>query len=82
MTSTTAGGRRALRFARDLAIIVLAAVLISFLIKTFFVRSFSIPSPSMESTLMVDDRILVNELTPDLVPLERGDVVVFVDPGG
>lgn len=73
-------------FLRDLIVIVLIAVVASFLIKTFLVRSFYIPSASMENTLLGDerghDRILVNELVPGLVPLQRGDVVVFKDPGG
>ncbi len=69
-------------FLRDLLLIFLAALLISFLIKTFLIRSFYIPSSSMEQTLLIDDRIIVNQLTPDLMPLEHGDVVVFRDPGG
>jgi len=71
-----------LGFLKDLVIIVAAALLISFLVKTFLFRSFFIPSASMENTLLVDDRIIVSELVPDLFPLERGDVVVFSDPGG
>jgi len=74
--------RGAAAFLRDLIVIVVVAVLASFLIKTFLVRSFYIPSESMENTLQVNDRILVNELVPGLVPLQRGDVVVFTDPGG
>ena len=35
----------------------------------------------MESTLLVNDRIIVNQLVPDLVAVERGDVIVFRDPG-
>ena len=58
------------------------ALVLSLLIKTFLLRSFFIPSESMMSTLHVDDRIIVNELVPDVIPLERGDVVVFKDPGG
>jgi signal peptidase I len=69
-------------FVRDLVVIVAIAVVASFLIKTFLVRSFFIPSASMEHTLEIHDRILVNELVPGLVPLHRGDVVVFKDPGG
>lgn len=69
-------------FIRDILLIFLAALLISFLIKTFLIRSFYIPSSSMEQTLHVDDRIIVNQLTPDLMPLSHGDVVVFKDPGG
>lgn len=67
---------------RDTIVIVLCAVLISVAIKTFLVRSFYIPTGSMKNTLQVDDRILVNQLVPDLLPLQRGDVVVFRDPGG
>ncbi len=70
------------RFARDILIIFLAALLISFLVKTFLVRSFYIPSGSMENTLQVNDRIVVNELVPKLSPIRRGDVIVFTDPGG
>lgn len=69
-------------FLRDVLLIFLAALVISFLIKTFLIRSFYIPSSSMEQTLHIDDRIIVNQLTPDLMPLEHGDVVVFRDPGG
>jgi signal peptidase I len=70
------------RFLRDLIVIVIIAILVSALVKTFLVRAFYIPSVSMANTLHVDDRILVNELVPALVPVEHGDVVVFSDPGG
>jgi signal peptidase I len=84
---SAAGGRRDRRrgwvtFLRDVIVIVLVAVLVSFLVKTFLVRSFYIPSGSMESTLMVNDRILVDEITPRFGGYERGDIVVFRDPGG
>ncbi len=75
-------GRGVKIFIRDILIIFVAALLISFLIKTFLVRSFYIPSSSMEQTLLVDDRIIVNQLQPKLFPVEHGDVVVFKDPGG
>jgi signal peptidase I len=67
---------------RDVVIIFVVAVLVSFLIKTFVARSFYIPSGSMENTLQINDRIIVNELQPRVFPLQRGDVVVFKDPGG
>jgi signal peptidase I len=70
------------RFARDIIVIFVVALLVSFLAKAFLIRSFYIPSPSMEDTLMVNDRIIVNELEPELIPVHRGDVVVFTDPGG
>ena len=74
--------RGGLRFLRDLVIIVVVALLASFLVKAYLVRSFYIPSASMQNTLLVGDRVLVNELVPGVVPLQRGDVVVFQDPGG
>jgi len=80
--STRRPGRGAWGFLRDLVVIVVVAVLASFLIKTFLIRSFFIPSESMQNTLQVGDRILVNELVPGVIPLQRGDVVVFKDPGG
>jgi signal peptidase I len=67
---------------RDVFVIVLIAVVVSFVIKTFLVRSFYIPSGSMEQTLLIKDRILVDELTPRFGGYQRGDVVVFRDPGG
>lgn len=82
--SETAERRRGglIGFVRDLIIILVVAFLISFLLKSFLVRSFYIPSSSMEQTLQVNDRILVNQLVPNVVDVKRGDIVVFQDPGG
>ncbi|MBZ4486133.1 signal peptidase I [Microbacterium sp. cx-55] len=74
--------RGMLTFLRDVVVIIIIALLVSFLVKTFLVRSFYIPSASMEHTLIEQDRILVDELTPRFGGYERGDVVVFRDPGG
>ncbi|MFS0714892.1 signal peptidase I [Microbacterium sp. 2P01SA-2] len=67
---------------RDILVIIAIALAVSFLVKTFLVRSFYIPSGSMERTLLKDDRILVDQLTPRFGGYSRGDVVVFRDPGG
>ena len=69
-------------FFIDLIVIVGAALILSLLVKTFLIRSFFVPSGSMLSTLQIQDRIIVNELVPNLVPVEHGDVLVFKDPGG
>ncbi|MEO7122017.1 MAG: signal peptidase I [Lacisediminihabitans sp.] len=69
-------------FIRDIVLILVAAIIISVGIKTFLIRSFYIPSASMANTLQVNDRIIVNELVPNVVPVQHGDVVVFKDPGG
>jgi signal peptidase I len=69
-------------FVRDVVVILVIAIVVSFIVKTFFVRSFFIPSESMMNTLHIDDRVIVNELVPDIMPVQHGDVVVFKDPGG
>ncbi|MFD5225342.1 signal peptidase I [Microbacterium sp. NPDC058342] len=74
--------RGALAFLRDVLVIIVIAALVSFVVKSFVVRSFYIPSGSMERTLLINDRILVDELSPRWAGYDRGDVVVFKDPGG
>jgi signal peptidase I len=69
-------------FVRDLVVIVAIALVVSIVVKTFFLKPFYIPSASMHETLIEEDRVLVNQLVPDLVALNRGDVIVFEDPGG
>jgi signal peptidase I len=69
-------------WAKEVATVVLVAIVLSFLIKTFLFRAFYIPSESMVSTLDVNDRIFVNLLVPEPFALERGDVVVFRDTQG
>ena len=81
--TTASSSRRGIwYFFRDLLVILLVAFVVSFVVKTFFVRSFYIPSSSMNQTLQENDRILVNQLKPDFGGVERGDVIVFKDPGG
>ena len=69
-------------FFIDVISVVGAALVLSLFIKTFLLRSFFIPSGSMLETLQINDRIFVNELVPNVFAPERGDVVVFKDPGG
>jgi len=69
-------------FFIDLVVIVGAALILSLLVKTFLIRSFFVPSGSMLSTLQVQDRIIVNELVPNVIAPQHGDVLVFKDPGG
>ena len=59
-------------FVIDTLVILVSALAISFLIKTFLIRTFYIPSGSMFDTLQINDRIMVNQLVPDIIPLERG----------
>ena len=57
---------------------VIGAVVVSSLLRAFVGQMFIIPSQSMENTLLVGDRVVVEKMTK----FHRGDVVVFSDPGG
>jgi len=59
---------------------VVVAVLVAVLLRTFVVQTFYIPSGSMEPTLQIGDRIIVNKLSYDLHGIDRGDIVVFARP--
>ncbi|MFD8287066.1 signal peptidase I [Streptomyces lavendulae] len=75
--------RRRTRRAGELPLLVVVALCIALLLKTFLVQAFFIPSGSMEQTIRIGDRVLVDKLTPWFgAKVERGDVVVFKDPGG
>ncbi|MEU8132365.1 signal peptidase I [Streptodolium elevatio] len=70
-------------FWRELPLLLGIALVLALIIKTFLVQAFSIPSESMEDTIKVGDRVLVDKLTPWFgAEPERGEVVVFKDPGG
>ncbi|MFI2611930.1 signal peptidase I [Kitasatospora sp. NPDC018619] len=78
-----AARRRRRPLVREVPLIVLAALLVALVMKTFLVQVFVIPSGSMEQTILVGDRVLVDKLTPWFgSEPQRGDVVVFKDPGG
>ncbi|WP_425586341.1 signal peptidase I [Streptomyces sannanensis] len=66
---------------KELPLLIGVALLLSLVIKTFLVQPFSIPSGSMQNTLQLNDRVLVDKLTPWFgAEPERGEVVVFHDP--
>jgi signal peptidase I len=62
--------------------VLVVAVIVALGIRTFVVQTFFIPSASMEPTLMVGDRILVDKLSYHLHAVHRGDIVVFATPPG
>jgi signal peptidase I len=72
--------RKSVRVAIEWGAILVVAVLAAVLIRTFVVQPFYIPSGSMEPTLNVGDRVLVNKLSYDLHAVHRGDIVVFKKP--
>src|SRR5690349_654447 len=82
------GGRQAARrprrkrsFWREFPILVVVALLLAVVIKTYAIQAFFIPSGSMENTLEINDRVLVNKLVYDVRGIHRGDIVVFNGDG-
>jgi signal peptidase I len=76
----TARKRKSLRLAIEWGAILVVAVVAAILIRSFVVQPFYIPSGSMEPTLHVGDRVLVNKLSYDFHAVHRGDIVVFNKP--
>ena len=68
---------------RETVVLVALAVLLAVVFKTFLVAAFYIPSGSMETTLNISDRVLVEKVSYRFGDVRRGDVVVFVhdEPG-
>ncbi|HEY2308463.1 MAG TPA: signal peptidase I [Streptosporangiaceae bacterium] len=65
----------------ELPILLVFALVLALLIKSFVVQAFFIPSSSMENTLEIGDKVLVNKLVYDFRSIHRGDVVVFNGDG-
>jgi signal peptidase I len=72
--------RKQRSFWVELPILVLVAVLVAIVVRTFVVQTFYIPSGSMENTLLIDDRVLVNKVVYRFRDPDRGEVVVFLPP--
>jgi signal peptidase I len=68
------------RWILELAGVVVAAILVAVLLRTFVVATYSIPSGSMEPTLQIGDRIVVDKLSYHLHGVDRGNIVVFATP--
>jgi signal peptidase I len=69
-----------LAFFRELPGLILIAFVLALLIKTFLVQAFYIPSQSMEPTLLVGDRVLVNKFIYGFREPRRGEIIVFENP--
>jgi signal peptidase I len=70
------------RFLGELPFLLLAALILTVLVKGFLIQAFFIPSRSMEPTLDVGDRVVVNRLAYRIGEPAHGDVVVFLRPTG
>lgn len=75
-----AAAHRSRRTVIEWAAILLIAVVAAVLLRTFVIQPYFIPSGSMEPTLKVGDKVLVNKLSYHMHSVQRGDVVVFKRP--
>ncbi len=77
-TEKPSAGRVAGMWAKEIAIVVVGALVASTLLRLFIAQMFVIPSGSMENTLLIRDRVMVQKVAG----WSRGDIVVFRDTQG
>jgi signal peptidase I len=88
VTGETRSGRSSSRLhstwaaVKEVVIVVVLALVLATVVRVFLFQAFLIPSGSMENTLLIGDRVLVSKLTTRFGEVQRGDIVVFRDPGG
>ncbi|MFI0450533.1 signal peptidase I [Actinomadura sp. 6N118] len=79
--SSTGGGKSKNKkqgsFWKELPVLIGVALVLALVIKAFAVQAFYIPSASMENTLQIGDRVLVNKIVYHTRDIKRGDIVVF-----
>jgi signal peptidase I len=61
----------------ELLVLGVIAIVLALIIKTYAIQAFFIPSASMENTLDIGDRVLINKLVYDFRGIHRGDIIVF-----
>jgi signal peptidase I len=76
----SAGKKKNNSFWRELPILLGAAIVVAILVRTFVLQTYYVPSQSMEHTLNINDRVLVNKLAYDFRDPHRGEVIVFNSP--
>jgi len=72
--------RKGMPLWQELPLLIVVAFCLAVLIRTFLLQAFYIPSGSMEDTLLIGDRVLVNKVVYDVRDPKRGEVVVFRGP--
>lgn len=76
------GGGGTLRWILETVFLLAAAFLLAQGVRAYVVQPFVIPTGSMEPTIAIEDRVLVNKFIYRLRDVQPGDVVVFDDPTG
>jgi signal peptidase I len=79
-STVTEGSPKGSPWLRETLVVVVVALAAALLLRTFVVQTFYIPSGSMEPTLQIGDRILVDKLAYHLHGVGRGNIIVFRRP--
>ncbi|MEI6428396.1 MAG: signal peptidase I [Pseudanabaena sp. ELA607] len=69
-----------MEFVKDNIPTVTVAILLAFGVRIFVAEPRFIPSPSMEPTLCIDDRLIIDKVTYHFRKPERGEIIVFTPP--
>ena len=64
----------------EYAVLAVVAIAVALLIQAFLVKPYRIPSESMENTLLIGDRVLVDRVSWRFSEPQRGDITVFHPP--
>ncbi|SDS87246.1 signal peptidase I [Actinoplanes derwentensis] len=72
--------KRKKSFWRELPILLGVSILVAVLVRTFVLQTFFIPSASMQHTLELWDKVLVNKVVYTLREPRRGEIIVFEAP--
>jgi signal peptidase I len=75
------GKKKSRPLSHELPVLIVVAIVLALLLKAFVVQAFYIPSGSMERTLLIKDRVLVNKLVYRFRDVHRGEIVVFNGSG-
>ncbi len=82
MSSKQGRPKRSMPIWQETLLLVVIATVMAVVVKSFFLQAFYIPSESMQPTFLVNDKLLVQKVSLWAGEPERGDIVVFDDPGG
>jgi signal peptidase I len=67
-------------FWREFPVLLAVAIVVAVVVRAFVMQTFFIPSESMQHTLNINDRVLVNKLVYDFRDPRRGEIIVFRAP--
>jgi signal peptidase I len=81
-TRDTRSAKKARNPIVEIVTILVAAVAIAFVVQLVLVKTYRIPSGSMEPTLDIGQRVLVNRIAMRFSDPSVGDIVVFHPPTG